>query len=351
MANSFPCARGPARIAGACALVLLCYSPNVLAHNQGHTGGAQHGGGSHNGSHNGNGNVGAFNGNGNGNGNAGSYNGNHNGNGNHGLGNGNGNGNGNSGHRNGDRNGNRNWGALNGNLNGNFNGSNRGVREHVSFQSGAISLHESLRVRPNGSIFGRFTFQDGSVTASGFFRHSADTWSVSFKTNGIPGITRLVMTDGSLGQASFNGCYECGGVGNVGAFEGLGNASPTSGNYNVGVFNGDFNGGSFNGNHNVGVFNGNFNGLGYSPSSTSGSFNGNGNTGFFNGNFNGNAAGRARVNLVSSAGQASGPSIASSVVRPIVLSSLTCGRRSVLEERRGPGGSSTPPWRLICARF
>jgi hypothetical protein len=77
------------------------------------------------------------------------------------------------------------------------------------------------------------------------------------------------------------------GMGNIGAFNGLGNSSASDGNYNTGVFNGDGNGGTANGNDNIGAFNGNFNGLG-NASPSDGNNNGNGNIGVLNGNYNGN---------------------------------------------------------------
>ena len=44
-----------------------------------------------------------------------------------------------------------------------------------------------------------------------------------------------------------------GGTGNIGAFNGLGNSSTTSGNNNLGALNGNGNGSTNNGNGNVGV--------------------------------------------------------------------------------------------------
>ena len=87
-------------------------------------------------------------------------------------------------------------------------------------------------------------------------------------------------SSGDIG--SFNG-----GAGNIGAFNGLWNASATSGNNNIGVFNGLGNGGVYDGNGNVGGFNGNLNGLADSSPSDGGG-NGDGNVGAFDGNFNGN---------------------------------------------------------------
>ena len=87
-------------------------------------------------------------------------------------------------------------------------------------------------------------------------------------------------SSGDIG--SFNG-----GAGNIGAFNGLWNASATSGNNNIGVFNGLGNGGVYDGNGNVGAFNGNLNGLADSSPSDGGG-NGDGNVGAFDGNFNGN---------------------------------------------------------------
>ena len=82
--------------------------------------------------------------------------------------------------------------------------------------------------------------------------------------------------------------YFNGGVGNIGAFNGLGNSSASDGNNNIGVFNGDGNGGTENGNGNIGAFNGNFNGLeNASRSDRNDNDNGNGNIGVLNGNCNG----------------------------------------------------------------
>jgi hypothetical protein len=76
------------------------------------------------------------------------------------------------------------------------------------------------------------------------------------------------------------------GTGNIGAFNGWGNADASDGNYNIGVFNGNANGGTDNGNNNIGAFNGNFNGLGNS-SPSDGANNGDGNIGVLDGNYNG----------------------------------------------------------------
>ena len=76
------------------------------------------------------------------------------------------------------------------------------------------------------------------------------------------------------------------GTGNIGAFNGWGNADPSDGNYNIGVFNGNANAGADNGNNNIGAFNGIFNGVG-NASSSDGSNNGNGNIGVLDGNYNG----------------------------------------------------------------
>lgn len=76
------------------------------------------------------------------------------------------------------------------------------------------------------------------------------------------------------------------GTGNIGAFNGWGNADPSDGNYNIGVFNGNANGGVDNGNYNTGAFSGNFNGLG-NASTLDGAHNGNGNIGVLDGNYNG----------------------------------------------------------------
>jgi hypothetical protein len=89
------------------------------------------------------------------------------------------------------------------------------------------------------------------------------------------------------------------GTGNIGAFNGWGNADPSDGNNNIGVFNGNANGGVANGNNNIGAFNGNFNGLGnISPSN--GTNNGNGNIGVLDGNYNGD------LNSGSSTGNGNG---------------------------------------------
>ena len=77
------------------------------------------------------------------------------------------------------------------------------------------------------------------------------------------------------------------GSGNIGAFNGLANASASSGNGNIGVFNGDVNGGANDGNYNIGGFNGGLNGLG-NANLTNGNDNGNGNVGLLNGDNNGN---------------------------------------------------------------
>jgi hypothetical protein len=90
--------------------------------------------------------------------------------------------------------------------------------------------------------------------------------------NGAP------QTNGNLG-------FMNGGTGNVGAFNGLGNTSSTSGNNNTGALNGNGNGSTNNGNGNLGSFNGNLNGVGSSGSN--GTTNGNENIGALNGNFNG----------------------------------------------------------------
>ncbi|WP_406857114.1 type I secretion C-terminal target domain-containing protein [Alsobacter sp. KACC 23698] len=86
--------------------------------------------------------------------------------------------------------------------------------------------------------------------------------------------------------ASSVGAFSAG-TGNIGAFSGLANASPTNGTHNIGVFNGNANGGYDNGNGNIGAFNGNLNGLN-TPDPSSGGHNGDFNLGAFNGNNNGN---------------------------------------------------------------
>jgi hypothetical protein len=76
------------------------------------------------------------------------------------------------------------------------------------------------------------------------------------------------------------------GTGNIGAFNGWGNADASDGNNNIGVFNGNANGGMDNGNNNIGAFNGNFNGVG-NASPSDGANNGNNNIGVLDGNYNG----------------------------------------------------------------
>ena len=113
-------------------------------------------------------------------------------------------------------------------------------------------------------IAGRFSFREGSVVAHGRFAVGLRGWSFGFTVDGVHDHYHFALKDGALVATAGVGCFDCAGIGNVGAFEGLNNASSTSGNYNTGLLNGDFNGGTRNGNHNVGVFNGNFNGMGYS---------------------------------------------------------------------------------------
>ena len=161
--------------------------------------------------------------------------------------------------------------------------------QHIAVRDGAVSLHESFHDHPNGVVTGRFAFRDGPALARGVFSIRNGTYTFSFRISGRPRVDHISVTENGIERANFAGCTLCGGFGNVGAFEGLGNASRTSGNMNTGVFNGDFNGAAFNGNGNLGAFNGNFNGLGYAPNGTNGSYNGNRNKGFFNGNLNGDA--------------------------------------------------------------
>ena len=78
-----------------------------------------------------------------------------------------------------------------------------------------------------------------------------------------------------------------GGSGNIGDFDGLADASSTSGVDNIGVFDGLGNGGLYDGDSNIGAFSGDLNGVADS-STTDGAHNGDGNVGTLNGDFNGN---------------------------------------------------------------
>ncbi|MDE2378243.1 MAG: hypothetical protein KGM94_13300, partial [Bradyrhizobium sp.] len=123
----------------------------------------------------------------------------------------------------------------------------------------------------NGNGNGNVGILNGN--GNGNYNSGAGNGNGNGNGNGAP------QTNGNLG-------FMNGGTGNIGAFNGLGNSSPTSGNNNIGAGNGNFNGSTYNGNGNVGAFNGNFNGIG-NVGTGNGSNNGNGNIGALNGNFNG----------------------------------------------------------------
>jgi hypothetical protein len=186
----------------------------------------------------------------------------------------------------------------------------RFVTDTAVFTGGRLSIVERIVSQgANTEIFGRYSFSYRGFNATGQFsdiggiwRFTVNSlaWNASFMINQQG---QMFTGDGGL----FSGCIVCGGTGNIGAFNGLGNLSSTSGNNNVGLFegdfnsalysgnnnvgvlNGNFNGGAFNGNGNFGLLNGNFNGVGYSPFSRNGRGNGNNNYGVLNGNFNGDS--------------------------------------------------------------
>jgi hypothetical protein len=189
-------------------------------------------------------------------------------------------------------------------------GSIQFVRNTAVFPGGRVSIVENVvTIGASTDIFGRYSFLYNGFNATGRFSDVGGIWRFTVNAPGLNANFminqqgQMLTGDGML----FSNCILCGGTGNVGAFNGLGNLSTTSGNNNVGLFNGDFNtalysgnsnvgllngdfnGGAFNGNGNFGLFNGNFNGVGYSIYSRSGRLNGNNNYGVFNGNFNGDS--------------------------------------------------------------
>ncbi len=125
-----------------------------------------------------------------------------------------------------------------------------------------------------GNGTGTAVFQNGTVHVT-YQNYLSATFAAPLDVAGI-----------DSGNAHNIGAFNSG-TGNIGAFNGWGNADPSDGNNNIGVFNGNANGGVDNGNNNTGAFNGNFNGLGNS-STSDGSNNGNNNTGVLDGNYNGN---------------------------------------------------------------
>lgn len=184
------------------------------------------------------------------------------------------------------------------------------LTETATFTGGGVRISETVVTSgANSVIFGHYNFVDPTLRASGAFAYVNGVWVFSVNSLGAHATFMInqhgvmLTSNGSL----FRGCIDCGGTGNVGALDGIGNLSTTSGNNNIGLFNGDFNtglasgnnnigvlngnfnGSASNGNSNVGLLNGNFNGVGYSAASGSGQNNGNRNTGVFNGNFNGDA--------------------------------------------------------------
>jgi len=150
-----------------------------------------------------------------------------------------------------------------------------------------IVLGDGNDVVNAGDATGTAAFQDGKVHVT-YQNYMSATFAAPLDVAGI--------TSGNCNNniGAFNS-----GTGNIGAFNGWGNADPSDGNHNIGVFNGNANGGTANGNDNIGAFNGNFNGLG-NASPSDGVNNGNGNIGVLDGNYNGN------LNSGSNAGNGNG---------------------------------------------
>ncbi len=124
-----------------------------------------------------------------------------------------------------------------------------------------------------GDATGTAVFQGGAVHVT-YQNYLSATFAAPLNVAGI-----------DSGNAHNIGAFNSG-TGNIGAFNGWGNADASDGNNNIGVFNGNANGGTWNGNSNIGAFNGNFNGLG-NVSTSDGAYNGNGNIGVLDGNYNG----------------------------------------------------------------
>ena len=102
-----------------------------------------------------------------------------------------------------------------------------------------------------GNGTGTAVFQNGMVHVT-YQNHFSATFAAPLNVSGI-----------DSGNAHNIGVFNSG-TGNIGAFNGWGNANSSDGNNNIGVFDGNANGGVTNGNNNIGAFNGNFNGLGNS---------------------------------------------------------------------------------------
>lgn len=145
--------------------------------------------------------------------------------------------------------------------------------DHVALQGGfnTIVLGNGNDVVNAGDATGTAVFQNGVVHVT-YENLLSATLAAPVNVAGIENGNNI---------GAFNS-----GTGNIGAFNGWGNADPSDGNDNIGVFNGNANGGVQNGDNNIGAFNGNFNGLGNS-SRSDGSNNGNGNIGVLDGNYNG----------------------------------------------------------------
>jgi hypothetical protein len=185
------------------------------------------------------------------------------------------------------------------------------VTQDAAFPGGRLRIAEKVVTIGGGSeIFGNYSIRFAGISATGRFSDVAGTWRFSVNVLGL----HASFTINPQGQmlagngAIFTGCIDCGSKGNVGAFDGLGNFSLTSGNNNVGLFDGDFNTGLYSGNNNVGLLNGNFNGSAHNGNANfgllngnfngvgaafynnDGTYNGNDNYGVFNGNFNGDSS-------------------------------------------------------------
>ncbi len=147
--------------------------------------------------------------------------------------------------------------------------------DQVALQGGfnTIVLGNGNDVVNAGDATGTAVFQNGVVHVT-YQNHLSATFAAPFNVSGI-----------DSGNAHNIGVFNSG-TGNIGSFNGWGNADSSDGNNNIGVFDGNANGGVTNGNNNIGAFNGNFNGLG-NASPSDGANNGNGNIGVLEGNYNG----------------------------------------------------------------
>ena len=190
-------------------------------------------------------------------------------------------------------------------------GAIQAVTQSATFPGGNLRIAEKVVTVGGGSdIFGRYSLLLAGISATGRFSDINGTWRFSVNVLGLHASFTITPQGQMLAGngAIFTGCIDCGSKGNVGAFDGLGNSSLTSGNNNVGLFDGDFNTGLYSGNKNVGLLNGNFNGSAYNGNANfgllngnfngvgsafyanNGTYNGNDNYGVFNGNFNGDSA-------------------------------------------------------------